>query len=208
MIEGCLHFVGADRWGESETFEGLRHIGSGVAGRKIFGKGLARLLESRFQKGFEPVVVKGAVLDDPEDRRHHFGGGHERFGGYVEKPPHLSAALRQHGKGGKGLLPGQGSELFGHLFLHHHQKTPAMGVFERPQDDVRRDVIGEIGNQMVRPVFQTLAVPVTQNISAYEFQPSILYGSREPPAQMFTKVSVHLVSGDILFLDQEPGQIT
>jgi len=200
--------MGADGGIEAESFESTRYIVFVETGRKVFGQPLARLGKSRFQKRFELRVVKGAALDDLQNRRHHFGRGNERVGRHVEKEPHFAAAPCQHGQRGEGFPARLRAELFRHLFLHHHQQTRTVRVPECAQNDVGRNVIGEIGNQVVRPAFQTLSVPVTQNISAPQFQPAVFDGCRKTSAQMLTKVSVHLISGDTLFLDQISGQIT
>ncbi len=61
---------------------------------------------------------------------------------------------------------------------------------------------------MVRPVCQALLLPVVQNIVAIEFYSSFFYERCKLFFQMFTEFFVHLISGDILNLDQIPGQIT
>ena len=208
MIAGCRRFVGADGGAECLGGDRLDHILFRVLLRKVFRQRFSGLGECRFQKIFESGIVKGAVLDDPQNRRHHFRRRNERLGRYVEKPLGFSAALGQYGQRGEGFFTRSGAKLFGDLLLHHHQQASAHRIFQSTQNDMRRDVVGEVGDQMVRPLYQAPRLPVTQNISATEFQLPMTDGGFETPAQMFTKVSVHLESGDILFLDQFFGQIT
>ncbi len=176
--------------------------------RKIFRQRFTWLGKSRLQKSFELRIVARTMLDDPQNRRDHFGCGDESFRGHIEADMCLARLLGQYRECGKVSLARSGGKLFGDLFLHHDQQALAVGVFQRTQNDIRRDVIGEVGDQMVGPVGQTRVIPLAEDIRAMQNKPSFFDGLFEASAQMPAKVFVHLISGDILNLDQISGQIT
>ncbi len=196
--------------GRTQAKRGERpgYIFFGKRRREVFGQRFARLFESRSQKSFESGIGERPLFPDPKYGRIYFGGRNEGFGRHIETDVYLPAALRQNREGRKLLLSRVRSKLLRHLLLHHDGQASAVGVFEGPQNNIRGNVIGKVGDQMVGPAGQTLSLPVAQNIRAVQFEPSVFDERPESLAQMSAQVSVHLISGDILNLDQISGQIT
>ncbi len=200
--------MGADGGAQTKRSERSGYIFFVKRRREIFGQRLSRLFEGHSQKSFQSGVVERPLFADPKYGRSYFGGRNEGFRRHIEADMCLAAALCQDRESAKRLPGRPGGELLRHLFLNHDGQTSAVGIFEGPQNNVRGNVIGEVGDQMVRPAGQTLSLPMAEDIRTVQFELSTFDGGPEPLAQIFAQVSVHLISGDILNLDQMSGQIT
>ncbi len=184
MIEGCFHFMRTDRRAQAQRSQCAVYIFFVEPGRKVFCQSLSRLLESRFQKIFKLRIVEQTLFPNLKYRRHHFGSRNERFRRNIETDIYLRTALSQNRKSTKLFFSRFRTEFFGHLFLNHDQHAFAVWVFQCSQNDIRSNVIGQVRDQMVRSVNQTILLPVVQNIRTVEPESSIFHRRFKLSAQM------------------------
>lgn len=158
-VDGCelfeRHRFGTEGWGEICSFAGgVDAIGGDTPGAQVIEERLALLLEAGLEEGVEggglDVELGETGMDDePQDGGVDVGRGSEGCGRQREEVVDLGIHLsrcREQAEVARARCRG---DAVCHLALHHDDGHAERGVLgEEMQQDVRRNVVGQVANDV------------------------------------------------------------
>jgi len=165
MIDRCRRFVRSQERLEPQRIKRGADRLFGKRTLEVFGQLLARLGKSDLEKPLEGGIVEGAFFANGQHGRSDLGGRDKRFGRNLETQPGLSCTRRQYRKRGEIPLARTSGKFECHFFLYHDQNGLAQGVVQCLEDKMGRNVIGEVGHQMIGGIQQALLIPMLNRIA-------------------------------------------